>query len=271
MLVPKKSLPPRLYKYQPFNAQTLTNLKRGWIWFSAPINVNDPYDCGAWFVEDTVSESDFQRLLAYARKRDPALAARLTADQLRESFVNSVRKVYEERRTVQREQRGIACFSATVTDIMMWSHYANGHRGFCLEFDTSVPPFSRALEVVYFEKPPTINPVDVLVQEPSDDESNELLRAVVRTKARCWSYEQEWRLLHAEPSKRYGYGDGPLTGIYFGAEMDPAHKDIIALMTRGDGVQLHEMRRDTRSFTLHSQTVKYTPPPHEKPGPDEDE
>ena len=102
MLVPKKSLPPRLYKYQPFNAQTLTNLKRGWIWFSAPINVNDPYDCGAWFVEDTVSESDFQRLLAYARKRDPALAARLTADQLRESFVNSVRKVYEERRTVQR-------------------------------------------------------------------------------------------------------------------------------------------------------------------------
>ena len=66
--------------------------------------------------------------------------------------------------------------------------------------------------------------------------------------------------MHAEPSKRYGYGDGPLTGIYFGAEMDHAHKDIIALVTRGEAVQLHEMRRDTRRFTLHSEAVTYTPP-----------
>lgn len=259
--MPKKPPPPRLYKYQPFNVQTLSNLKRGQIWFSAPINVNDPYDCGAWVVQtDEVSEADFPKLSAYVRGRDPALAARLTPDQLRTSFIGSARKVYDERGTIQREQRGIACFSATVTDIMMWSHYADGHRGFCLEFDTSVPPFNKALEVHYVDAPPVLNPVDVLVDGPSDDPDNDLLRAFVLTKARCWSYEQEWRLMHAEPSKRYGYGDGPLTGIYFGAEMDHAHKDIIALVTRGEAVQLHEMRRDTRRFTLHSEAVTYTPP-----------
>ena len=118
---------------------------------------------------------------------------------------------------------------------------------------------------------PSLNPVEVLINEHDDDDKNEILRAFVLTKARCWSYEQEWRLIHAEPSKLYGYGVGPLTGVYFGAEMPRAHKEIIALVTRGEAVQLHEMRRDTRSFTLHSQTVKYTPPPHEKPGPDEDE
>jgi len=166
------------------------------------------------------------------------------------------RRAYDERRTIQREQRGIACFSATITDIMMWSHYADGHRGFCLEFDTSQLPFSKTLEVTYVDHPPLINPVDVLVQGPSEDESNELLRAFVLTKARCWRYEQEWRLMHAEASKLFGYGDRPLTGIYLGAEMDHAHKDIIALVTRGEAIQLHGMRRDTRSFALYSRTVK---------------
>ena len=263
--MPKKPPPPRLYKYQPFNVQTLTNLKRAAIWFSAPINVNDPYDCAAWVVQtDEVSDADFPRLEAYVRGRDPALAARLTPAQLREAFLSSARKVYDEQRTFQREQRGIACFSATVTDITMWSHYAEGHRGFALEFDTSVLPFSKALPVTYADAPPVLNPVDVLVDDPSDDESNEILRAFVLTKARCWSYEQEWRLMHKEPSKRFGYGDGPLTGIYFGAEMDHAHKDIIAQVTLGAPIQLYEMIRDKRSFTLHAQPVKYTPPSNQE-------
>ena len=271
VIVPKTPPPPRLYKYQPFNAQTLTNLKRASIWFSAPINVNDPYDCAGWVIEpDKMSEAQFQQWLDYARQRDPTLTARMCPDGVptpafRESVVTSVRRTYDEQRTIQREQRGIACFSAHVTDIMMWSHYADGHRGFCLEFDASVPPFSNAFEVSYSDSVPSINPVAVLVNDPND---NEILRAFVLTKARCWSYEREWRLMHAEPNKLYGYGDGPLTGIYFGAEMPHTHKDIVSLITRGESVQLHEMLRDTRSFTLHSRAVKYT---RDKPGPDKEE
>ena len=30
---------------------------------------------------------------------------------------------------------GIRCFSATYNNILMWSHYADGHRGLCIEFD----------------------------------------------------------------------------------------------------------------------------------------
>jgi hypothetical protein len=268
--VPKKPPPPRLYKYQPFDAQTLTNMTRAIIWFSAPINVNDPYDCSSWVVEpDKISEAEYLRLLEYTRNRDAALAARLCPDGVvtpafRESWIKSANRAYAERRVIQREQRGIACFSATVTDIMMWSHYAAGHRGLCLEFDTSLPPFSKSLEVVYVDNPPVINLVDVVVQDPSDDENNTLLRDLVRTKARCWSYEQEWRLMHEEGSKEYGYGGDPLIGIYLGAEMSPAHKDIIGRVTLAFGIQLYEMVRDTRSFTLHPQPVTYTPPANKK-------
>ncbi len=260
-IVPKKPPPPRLHKYQPFNTQTLTNLTRASIWFSAPVNVNDPYDCAAWVMQtDEISDADFERLKTYVQGRNAELAARTPPDELRKSFINGARKVYDERRILQREQRGIACFSATVTDITMWSHYADGHRGFCLEFDRTLPPFSRAFEVQYVDQPPVLNPIDVLVNGPTDEEENELLRAFVLTKARCWSYEQEWRLMHEEPSKSYGYGNGPLTGIYVGAEMPIAHQDMIGRMTLGSGVQLYQMKRDTRAFTLHPEPATYTLP-----------
>ena len=34
------------------------------------------------------------------------------------------------------------------------------------------------------------------------------------TKAKCWEYEQEWRVLHQEADKLYGYDRSSLTGIY---------------------------------------------------------
>ena len=51
--------------------------------------------------------------------------------------------------------------------------------------------------------------------------------------------------------------------------MPRAHKEIIALVTRGEAVQLHEMVRDPRSFTLHGQAVTYKPPPAGQPPPDQ--
>ena len=258
--MPKKP-PPRLYKYQPFNAQTLTNLTRAIIWFSAPINVNDPYDCTGWVVEpENISERELQLLSESFAGINPAMAAQTPLDQLRAHFIASAHKAYAERRIIQREQRGIACLSATVTDITMWSHYANGHRGLCLEFNTSRRPFSEAREVSYVDTPPVINPVDVLINPPSVDESDELLKKIVCTKARCWSNEQEWRMMHEEASKEFGYGTGPLTGIYLGSEMLPAHKDIIGRVTLGEGIQLYAMVRDTRSFTLRPEAVTYTLP-----------
>ena len=43
--MPKKSPPAHVYKYQPVNTRTLSNLKQASIWFSAPADFNDPFDC----------------------------------------------------------------------------------------------------------------------------------------------------------------------------------------------------------------------------------
>ncbi len=40
----KSSLPPKLYKYQPYNVQTLDNLKYRVLWLSKPAQFNGPFD-----------------------------------------------------------------------------------------------------------------------------------------------------------------------------------------------------------------------------------
>ncbi len=39
----------------------------------------------------------------------------------------------------------------------MWSHYADSHKGICLEFDTSFEPFNKSRQVKYGNKIPIIN------------------------------------------------------------------------------------------------------------------
>ena len=39
------AVPPKLYKYEAFSAQSLLNLKSQVLYFGPPLNFNDPYDC----------------------------------------------------------------------------------------------------------------------------------------------------------------------------------------------------------------------------------
>lgn len=265
-IVANAQLPSRLYKYQRFDAQTLANLKQASIWFSAPAQFNDPFDCALPVVNtDKLSDADFQQALDYVRQERPGLEARMCPDGVptalfRKTVVNSVRTVYDERRKIQLEQRGVACFSEHSNDIMMWSHYADGHRGYCLEFDTAIEPFSKAMQVRYRDMFPSINPISLLVEDHTDGD-NALLEAMVLTKATCWSYEREWRVLHMEAGKLFGYDYHALTGVYFGAAMPYAHKEIILLMLRDAPTQFHLMQRDEGGFRVLSTPVTYTPFP----------
>ena len=38
--------------------------------------------------------------------------------------------------TINRTYR-FACFTQSKTNLPMWNHYANGHKGVCLEYDTT--------------------------------------------------------------------------------------------------------------------------------------
>jgi hypothetical protein len=89
---------------------------------------------------------------------------------------------------------GILCLSETNDNIKMWGHYANSHRGVCLEFD--IRPKMLPDD---FEDPTAwkINyPENNLYQSFLEEESTpqESLLVGMLTKAKIWSEEREFRL-----------------------------------------------------------------------------
>ncbi len=269
--MPRKRPPSRLYKYQPWTPQTLANLQNRQLWFNAPKNFNDPFDCALPLWDPArMTDQDFLRFWEWMKEQRPPpaeIAVMMGADgrpnqRFRAFVLGAVKNAIDRRQKVQHEERGVVCLSANALDIRMWSHYADGHRGFCLEFDTTFVPFgTKTFEVRYSETFRYINPVTLLVDQPdSPDEENDLLVASVLTKSKCWTYEEEWRAIHIEANKPFGYDYHALTGIYLGARMPDAHKHILCQILHGSPTRLYDVQRDDKGFALHAVPATYTPP-----------
>lgn len=87
----------------------------------------------------------------------------------------------------------------------MWSQYADGHTGICIEFNRRVHPFNFALNIFYKEKLPPYS-----VDCGEDD-----LATMLRTKSDESEREQEYRLIarvgevmpHNEDLRLVTFGD----------------------------------------------------------------
>lgn len=261
------SLPEKLYKYQSFNTISISNLKKQQIFFSDPNQFNDPYDCALEFDAENLREEHYKTLMKeYLEENfDSEILDEIKEKhgeryELDQNFVDSIdsgiSKTVNELKENILSRKGVACFSKDKNDILMWAYYADGHKGFCLEFDTSFEPFNKAHEVKYKDSIPQLKISEILW---GNDE--EYMFEPLITKYTTWKHEDEYRVIHNEKSQPYTYPAKSLTGVYFGSEMKKEHIEIIALILRGQNpnVQLYQGKRRADEFKIDFQAVEYTP------------
>jgi hypothetical protein len=90
------------------------------------------------------------------------------------------------------QEVGLLCFSATKTNPLIWSHYADRHRGIAIGFEYTVDN-GELLPVSYPEN--NERPI-VDFSDPSYT-STEKGQEIFLTKAKDWKYEEEYRELVA--------------------------------------------------------------------------
>lgn len=98
---------------------------------------------------------------------------------LREAFRRMKREI--------SETSGLLCFSAKWSNPVIWSHYADRHRGLCLGFDVadlSVGPVSYSGRRLAVELDSLRTPRDL---------SADYVRKILFTKYAHWKYENEYR------------------------------------------------------------------------------
>jgi len=134
-------VPQSLYQYKRGIAKNeksefyeINQLKNNKIWMSKVSKLNDPYDSA--FLVDLKSE------------------ANLDNEELPDN-VQQILEEYQKKLDIKsndfKESIYISCFSESSQLLLMWSHYANSHKGFCIEYDYSKLQFMElsACPVLY--------------------------------------------------------------------------------------------------------------------------
>ena len=189
----------RLYKYYPNKPRSIAVLRNMTFWFAKPDSLNDPFDCKM--------QLNSQINVRYVRNILPGLANSkgITKKQAAKKYLHpilnngQIEPEFKQlwKRIVQQankdlENSGVFCLSERNDSILMWSHYANSHRGFCIEFErhpeNDFGDYEKTRKVRYINAYPVVN---ILDRKKSYDYK-------FYRKATEWKYEKEWRIINEE-------------------------------------------------------------------------
>ena len=109
--------------------------------------------------------------------------------------------------------------SASNTNLLMWSHYADSHKGYCVGFD------SDRLSIIA-GTPLKVNYDNSLPEIGLFDESIESFMKLFITKSCDWFYENEFRLLTVvnQCKRTYKFDNDCLKEIILGCRIEPRVK-----------------------------------------------
>jgi hypothetical protein len=267
-----KPKPKTLYKFRswandpnsPKENLHRTLLTERQLWVPTATDLNDPFDCCIPLSFHLMPKIDlverFESMLP--DELSPAAMKQKALDKIQEwGFCDEARKEGASISLTQqlRGLYGILSFSTVIDDPLLWSHYADAYRGFCVGINMdqflkirkeyiicAENPFLGAW-VKYVDCPPTI--------VPSVDKYGDLsgfLKSFT-TKSLHWDYEREYRYVFARRPE-FGLFLTPqcVSEVILGSEMPEAHKKEITKVVAKQfpSAQLLQARRKFDSFEL---------------------
>lgn len=231
-MVEQGSLPATLYCYKPVNEYTLDIFNSGTFWFSSPIGFNDPFDCKVYPCTESTVERVKKQLERNGETFTEESVRNLVTD---EAVKKAVDKVMND--------KGILCLTPHPDNILMWSHYADNHKGICLELDVRACPefFVYPVKVAYATEYPTFN-------------LGEDTNSIYATKYKDWAYEDEIRILKDRVGK-HEFALLCLKSVIFGCCADEETKQKVKMAIAGNSNLKHVTYKnaiqDERCFKLH--------------------
>jgi len=239
LAIKEKHLPKRIYKYRSDDDFSRTNLRDDTVWICSPEAYNDPYDCLFTVAENDVMVAAKRSLVGYFAKiyklhdilapatiqlaeiSDDPLKTLLQAIPPAHSFPEganprqmadfislTIPKYVGDAMAFLRQVRDatkVCSFSKRNDSILMWSHYANYHKGFCVEYEIDPLPPDHFLRqnlypVIYSSSLYDLTGWSTsLFSSPREQFNPSLVLLAMLHKYRDWHYEKEWRLILTEP------------------------------------------------------------------------
>ena len=122
--------PATLYKYYPNTDCCLNSVKHNQMWYSAPCNFNDVFDCDI-SIDNKKVFTEALKLVPDKRGIRPGSNAWKSLQATINQQLRALRGAFEK----MRYTTGVSCLSESENSLLMWAHYAHNHQGICVEYD----------------------------------------------------------------------------------------------------------------------------------------
>jgi hypothetical protein len=279
-------LPSVLYRYRPTSSEyfeeEVRQLKRNGVFLTPAIFLNDPFDCSPAIEPSPISDVRREirkfgfesfRKLRMDRAKESGLYGKEDLKKLRSQYkssvaaakfeaplANSVFDVYRQNDLL------VSCFSEVYHSVLMWTHYAESHKGFVVKYSVSFPSDVNStsalpLPVVYVDDRPKFSTIDILRWRLQPESSSSLIDDVVQeglylTKSVQWKAEREWRLVeNIRKGNGYYYYDNLIpTEIIAGVNI-PEEK-LAFMMENLPDISFKQATLHPSSFELVFQTIR---------------
>lgn len=282
----KQHLPHYIYKYRSCNKYAYNDLFNNFVHLSYPTAFNDPLDCSSvctyeqalllslldnksyddefvkhfWpndykeYVKNELLKGKSYRPILVNRIQEMGAFSEWEAQNYYKQFKRKIDLQVLKLGEDYKKQILLCSFGATVKNNLMWSHYANSHTGFCIEYDLrkmdKESQFLHALYPIIYSKKPLLSDIKAcFYTDPTKD------MLTVMNKSSDWSYEEEYRLFcPANFNQDYFMPILP-SRIFLGLNIKTKDQDKIIKFARKYCIEIRKMEINASSFDLSHKRV----------------
>jgi len=216
-----------LYKYQPIKEYVLESLRNNEFCYSFPEDFNDPFDCDF----NSYYEGTRKEWIDFIESANVNSCIKKTKLKELEKLNFDNKKINEKFpfKISSKNKFILNCFSSKNNDILMWSHYADKHRGICVGYNTiniNNGLFFKMEEEMIKGKKEYGVPVEMIVYsmnylKPYNGLIEDEMRILdfFKVKYNEWKYEQEYRSFLYYPyynKQKFKFKKEILSEIIFG-------------------------------------------------------
>lgn len=160
-----------------------------------------------------------------------------------------------------KDKTSVVCLSERNDINPMWAHYADNHKGICIEYDLkncdNLFLKTLCLPINYVEKSDNTLDLSSIVIHNDYENSLFMLKTAI-TKSKDWKYEQEWRIIFFKPFPDYTdlYSDKHYIqfikpkAIYLGIETEDEIEKKVKDICEFKEINLYKMVKNEFDFYL---------------------
>lgn len=248
------------------------------VWFSKPDQLNDPFDSQLKIDHRVPSREKFELAVSRAFQEwgneiNQDIISKIPpgcfeGSSLTEEYINEIGD-FKKHIESNLRNTSILSLSKVYDSTTMWSHYADSHKGICIEFDTkNIFPKNDINEITHkvnYKDPSEIHYNSFNIYADCCANRNfqkyiKILTNINTTKTNDWSYEKEWRLINGNTGNSF-HGDKAIKSIFFGLKCGIDEKITIRHILHDVPMCFFQMVRSGYNLTIKAvpmdKTSKY--------------